>query len=96
MSVAVNYGGLRGTLLTELRDAAPSARICDAVIGVVARRLAPGEAAVVVTLGDPTPLLLVEAVRGHVGGAVWSTLSDGDEELMVSVLLNRWARVDKT
>jgi uncharacterized membrane protein len=87
MAVAVAYGGLPGVVLAELRDTAPPGRICDTVIEVVARRLAPGDAAVVVTLGDPTPLLLVEAVRHHVCGVVWSTLSHSDEELMATVLL---------
>lgn len=87
MSAAIPYGGHPGLVQSQPQDVPLPARVCDAIIRLVAHRLAAGEAAVVVTLGDPTPLLLVEAVRHHVCGVVWSTLSHSDEELMTTVLV---------
>lgn len=87
MSAAIPYGGHPGLAQAQPQDVPLPARVCDEIIRLVAHRLGPGEAAVVVTLGDPTPLLLVEAVRQHVCGVVWSTLSHGDEELMAAFLV---------
>jgi len=85
MSAAMWSGGYVHVAL-QSPEVGLSERVDDAVVASVAPTLAVGEAAVVVTLTESTPLLLVEALRPHARGLAWSTLPACDEALVAAAL----------
>jgi uncharacterized membrane protein len=85
LSAAAWSGGYVDVAL-HAADVALPERIDQATLRTVASALLPGEGALIVSLSDPTPLLLVEAVRRHARGLVWSTLPAEDEELISTIL----------
>lgn len=61
-------------------------RIDQAILSQVAQSLSVGEAAIVVGLDDPTPLLLVESVRRYARGLIWSTFPPFEQDLVTRSL----------
>jgi hypothetical protein len=81
MSALLMHGG--PVDLVELHRGPPVPdRLDESLALEFADGLGSGEAAVVVQLADPTPLLVVEVLRMHGLGLLRSTLPTEDQELM--------------